>query len=82
MSDIEQVEEINIVDLTMYGCPMHYLKTKDMLRDTSHDQPIYIEVNNGKAVKEVLDSLRQDLFICSVENQGQLTTTIKVTKTE
>jgi TusA-related sulfurtransferase len=80
MSDIEPLEEVNVVDLTMYGCPMHFLKVKDLLRSASDETPLLIEVNKGKAVTEVLDSLRKDHFVCSIENEERLTTIIRVTK--
>lgn len=68
------------IDLTLYGCPMHYIKAREVLRVMELDQEILLVVNNGDAVTEVLNSLRQDDQICEIKLEETLTTTIKVIK--
>jgi TusA-related sulfurtransferase len=71
---------MEIIDLTLYGCPMHYIKARESLRRIELGQEILLAVNNGDAVTEVLNSLRQDGQICEIESEETLTTTIKVMK--
>ena len=68
------------IDLTLYGCPMHYIKARESLRKIKLGQEILLIVNNGDAVTEVLNSLRQDGQGCEIESEQALTTTIKVMK--
>jgi TusA-related sulfurtransferase len=68
------------IDLTLFGCPMHYIKARESLRKIELDQGILLIVNNGDAVTEVLNSLRQDGQDCEIESEEALTTTIKVIK--
>ena len=75
MSDV-----IETMDLTLYGCPMHYIKAREAIRLMDIEQVLFLIVNNGKAVEEVLVSLRKDGHICGVEEKETLTTTIRVTK--
>ncbi|OUR64438.1 hypothetical protein A9Q79_06835 [Methylophaga sp. 42_25_T18] len=67
-------------DLTLYGCPLHYIKAREALGNIELEQMLLFIVNNGKAVEEILASLRQDGHSCDVEEQETLTTTIRVTK--
>jgi len=71
---------IETMDLTLYGCPLHYIKARDALGKIDLEQMLMFIVNNGKAVEEILASLRQDGHDCDVEEQETLTTTIRVTK--
>ena len=71
---------IKTLDLTLYGCPMHYIKAREALRKIDLEQGIALIINNGDAVKEVLASLRHDGQLCEIESEQTLTTTIKVIK--
>ena len=71
---------IETVDLTLYGCPMHYIKAREAIRKLDREQSVALIVNSGDAVKEVLNSLRQDGQECEVTSEETLTTIIKVTK--
>jgi len=71
---------IETVDLTLYGCPMHYIKARDALREMALEQAILFVVNNGDAVMEVLASLRHDGQECEVTLEDTLSTTIRVVK--
>ncbi len=75
MSDV-----IEAVDLTLYGCPLHYIKARAALHAMEKEQELFLLVNNGDAVNEVLRSLRGDGQICEVSLVEPLITTIKVTK--
>ncbi len=75
MSDL-----IKTVNLTLYGCPMHYIKAREALHKMEQEQTIFFEVNNGDAVNDVMNSLRHDGQMCEIESNQSLTTTIKVTK--
>ena len=68
------------IDLTLYGCPMHYIKARESLQRLELGQEILLVVNSGDAVTEVLNSLRQDGQFCEIESEQSLTTTIKVIK--
>jgi len=69
------------LDLTLYGCPMHYIKAREAIRTLELETSMTMEVNNGDAVDEVLNSLRQDGQHCEIQSTGNLTSLIKVTRT-
>ena len=66
------------IDLTLYGCPMHYIKARDAISKIRLEEDIELLVNNGDAVTEVLRSLRHDGQQCEVVSEAVLTTTIRV----
>jgi TusA-related sulfurtransferase len=68
------------VDLTMYGCPMHYIKAKEALNDLASGETLLFLVNAGDAVEEVQGSLLQDGHDCEVQSTSGLATTLKVSK--
>ena len=72
MSDIKQV------DLTLFGCPMHYIKAREALQKLALEQSIDLLVNTGDAVDEVFNSLTQDGQQCDITLTEGLTTTIRV----
>lgn len=69
-----------VIDLSLYGCPMHYIKAREALRQMEIDQAIVFWVNNGDAVKEVMTSLRQDGQLCEIVSEEKLTSSIRVVK--
>lgn len=71
---------IERVDLTLYGCPMHYIKARELVGRMEQGQAILFEINNGDAVNDVVKSLRQDGQVCEIESIQSLTTTVKVIK--
>lgn len=71
---------IEKVDLTLYGCPMHYIKARERVGRMEQDQAVLFEINNGDAVDDVIKSLRQDGQVCEIESKQSLTTTVKVIK--
>jgi len=71
---------IESADLTLYGCPMHYIKAREIVGRMKQDQAILFEINNGDAVDDVIKSLRQDGQVCEIESKQSLTTTVKVIK--
>lgn len=71
---------IETYDLTLYGCPMHYIKAREILRPMMLEDVILFEVNNGDAVEEVINSLRHDGQSCVVESVEGPTTLIRVVK--
>jgi TusA-related sulfurtransferase len=75
MSSIEKV-----IDLSLYGCPMHYIKAREAIKKLELDMSLILEVNNGDAIDEVLASLRQDGQLCEVTSTGTLTSQIRVTR--
>ena len=66
------------LDLTLYGCPMHYIKAREAIKNIALDQDIKLLVNTGNAVTEMLNSLRQDGQHCEITTEDVLTTTILV----
>jgi TusA-related sulfurtransferase len=66
------------LDLTQYGCPMHYIKAREAIRQIALEQEVALLVNNGDAVDEVMKSLRQDGQQCDITSSDVLTTTIRV----
>jgi len=67
-------------DLTLYGCPMHYIKAREFLRTMALDETVLFEVNKGDAVDEVINSLRHDGQSCELEPEQGPTTLIRVVK--
>lgn len=68
------------IDLTLYGCPMHYIKAKEAISHIELEQDIELLVNNGDAVTQVMNSLSQDGQHCEITSEDVLTTTIRVRK--
>lgn len=66
------------LDLTLYGCPMHYIKAREAIKKIALEQDIELLVNKGNAVTEMLNSLRQDGQQCEITSEDVLTTTILV----
>lgn len=66
------------VDLTLYGCPMHYIKAREAIKEIKLEESIALLVNNGGAVDEVVKSLRQDGQECEVSGNDVLTSLIRV----
>lgn len=75
MSDL-----IETLNLTLYGCPLHYIKAREALSEMRVGEGIELEVNNGDAVHEVLNSLREDGQHCEIVSERTLTSIIKVVK--
>ena len=71
---------VESVDLTLYGCPMHYIKAREIVGTMEQDQAILFKINNGDAVDDVIKSLRQDGQICEIESKQPRTSTVKVIK--
>jgi len=71
---------IETIDLTLYGCPMHYIKAREVLREMALEQQILFALNKGNAVDEVINSLREDGQLCEVESELTLITIINVVK--
>ncbi|MBE0440369.1 MAG: hypothetical protein IBX57_11575 [Gammaproteobacteria bacterium] len=72
--------QIKPIDLTLYGCPMHYIKAREAIKTVELEKSITIEVNNGDAVDDVVNSLRQDGQLCELQTKGNLSSLIKVTR--
>jgi TusA-related sulfurtransferase len=68
------------MDLSLYGCPMHYIKAREALGSVDAEQSLLFIVNNGEALQEIVASLSKDGHKCDVQEQETLTTTIRVTK--
>lgn len=75
MSDL-----IKTLNLTLYGCPLHYIKARAALAEMTLDQEILLEVNKGNAVDEVIKSLRHDGQHCEIVAEQTLISLIKVVK--
>jgi TusA-related sulfurtransferase len=70
----------NTLNLTLYGCPLHYIKAREALSEMDLEQEIILEINSGDAVDEVIASLRSDGQLCEVISEQTLTSIIKVVK--
>ncbi len=70
----------NRVDLTLYGCPMHYIKAREAIRSIDIGEQLLFQVNNGDAVDDVLKSLRHDGQRCEISAKETVSTIIKVIK--
>lgn len=64
----------------MYGCPLHYIKAREALNEICVGQAIELEVNNGDALSEIVNSLRDDGQHCEIVSEKTLTSIIKVVK--
>lgn len=71
---------IEKIDLSLYGCPMHYIKAREVLGRMEPGQIVVFNISNGDAVDSVIKSLRQDGQICEIELKQSLTSTVKVIK--
>ncbi len=71
---------IETLNLTLYGCPLHYIKAREALTEMIIGQEILLEVNSGDAVGEVLASLHHDGQLCEIVSEQTLTSIIKVAK--
>ena len=69
---------VNELNLTTYGCPLHYIKAREAIQTIDIDQSINLLVNSGEAVKEVLNSLTNDGQQCEITSNDVLTTVISV----
>lgn len=69
------------VDLTQFGCPLHYIKAREAIKQRQVGDVVYFFVNNGDAVTDVMGSLLQDGQLCEIEQEAKSATTLKVTKT-
>jgi TusA-related sulfurtransferase len=72
------MSDITLVDLTLFGCPMHYIKAREALKRIAVDESLDLLVNTGDAVDEVFNSLSQDGQECVIISSEGLTTTIRV----
>jgi TusA-related sulfurtransferase len=79
MSSLEQGNQVK-VDLTLFGCPLHYIKARDALGRINLETSIFFKVNNGEALDDLLNSLKKDGHECQVISAETLTTIIKVVK--
>lgn len=66
------------IDLTLFGCPMHYIKAREAVQKVELEQSIDLLVNTGDAVDEVVNSLTHDGQQCEITSTEGLTTTIRV----
>ncbi|BDZ73255.1 MULTISPECIES: sulfurtransferase TusA family protein [Methylophaga] len=72
------MSDITLVDLTLFGCPMHYIKAREALKHIAIEESVDLLVNTGDAVDEVFNSLSQDGQECAITSSEGLTTTIRV----
>ncbi|WP_289281872.1 MULTISPECIES: sulfurtransferase TusA family protein [unclassified Methylophaga] len=72
------MSDITLVDLTLFGCPMHYIKAREALKHIDIEESVDLLVNTGDAVDEVFNSLSQDGQECAITSSEGLTTTIRV----
>lgn len=72
------MSDITLVDLTLFGCPMHYIKAREALKRIAVDESLDLLINTGDAVDEVFNSLSQDGQECVIISSEGLTTTIRV----
>jgi TusA-related sulfurtransferase len=75
VSDI--IEEL---DLSGYGCPLHYIKAREAVSKLDLEQQLILLVNKGDAEEEVLRSLQFDGQYCEVSDTDVLTAQIIVTR--
>jgi TusA-related sulfurtransferase len=76
------VSDLDIIDVTFYGCPMHYIKTREALKALPPLATALVRVNSGNACEELLKSLRKQGYVCTIEAEAAITTTIRVTKND
>ncbi len=70
------------IDLSQFGCPLHYIKAREAIKEIKQGDALVFIINNGDAVTEVMDSLRQDGHFCEIEQNDELTTKVKVKKND
>ena len=80
LEDQPESEETQAIDLSGYGCPLHYIKARNELRRFGAGEVVNFVFASGEPSEQVSSSLRSDGHeILAVEEQGT-TTRIKVRK--
>ena len=72
------MSDVTTLDLTMYGCPLHYIKAREAVNSLALGQEIMLVVNNGDSLSQVMKSLSRDGQLCEVSLTDALTSTLRV----
>ena len=71
---------VSTIDLSSYGCPLHYIKARNSLRQFSHGDIIDFVFASGDPARQAASSLESDGHnVMNVEENG-ITTQIRVCK--
>ena len=74
VSSGRQDQATNIIDLTSYGCPLHYIKARNELRKFNEGEVIEFLFTAGEPAEQVSSSLESDgHHILAKEEQGTKT---------
>lgn len=76
MSDLSK-----ILDLSMFGCPMHKTKALQAAQPLAADETLRLKLNND-AVATVTQHLQENGFQCQIGAPDVITTIVKVTKND
>lgn len=70
----------NIIDLSSFGCPLHYIKARNMLRQFEAGEVVQFIFASGEAVQQASSSIAKDGHeIVNIEKRG-ITTAVSVRK--
>lgn len=66
------------IDLTAFGCPLYYIKAREVMRKA--ENRVTFRVNVGMPTEDVVRSLTQDGYDCTVVTVNTSYNQIKVRK--
>ncbi len=72
--------ELNTHDLTGFGCPLYYIKAREIMQAATAGEQVLFLVNEGESTEDVAGSLQQDGHQCVVRQQNSLHNVIEVVK--
>ncbi len=67
-------------DLTGFGCPLYYIKAREIMQAATEGEQVLFLVNAGESTEDVAGSLQQDGHQCAVRPQNSLHNIIEVVK--
>lgn len=71
---------VNTHNLTGFGCPLHYIKAREVMQAVVLGEQVSFLVNAGESSNEVTESLKNDGHQCIVKQQNSLHNLIEVIK--
>jgi TusA-related sulfurtransferase len=67
-------------DLTGLGCPLHYIKAREIMQLTAVGEHVKFRVNVGESSDDVAGSLQQAGYQCEIRPQNKAHNIIEVVK--
>ena len=71
---------LNTHNLTGFGCPLHYIKAREIMQDMAAGETVNFLVNAGESTDEVVHSLQKDGYQCVIKSRRSLHNLIEAIK--